>query len=57
MRIVLWRVATGGEIDDWTIGLNWYLNPHTRLMLNYVRTDLDDVGSADMLGTRLMIDF
>ncbi|RMD53539.1 MAG: hypothetical protein D6828_05060 [Nitrospirae bacterium] len=31
----------GGELDDITLGLNWYLNKNTRLMLNYVTADLD----------------
>lgn len=27
--------------DAWTLGAKWILNPHTRLMVNYVRTDFD----------------
>lgn len=47
----------GGELDDITLGLNWYLNPHTRVMWNYVHADLDDIGDADGFQMRLQIDF
>ena len=29
----------GGIAADHTVGLNWYLNPYTRMMLNYVHSD------------------
>jgi phosphate-selective porin OprO/OprP len=47
----------GGELDNITTGLNWYLNPNTRLMCNYVHADKDDIGNADIFVTRLQIDF
>ncbi len=47
----------GGELDNFTVGLNWYLNPNTRVMLNYVRSDLDGIGEADMFMTRAQVDF
>ena len=31
--------VTGGESDDFTVGLNWYLNHYSRLMFNYVNVD------------------
>ncbi len=51
----------GGELEDITLGLNWYLNPNTRVMWNYVRADLDGPGDADgeadLFVMRLQIDF
>jgi phosphate-selective porin OprO/OprP len=48
---------TGGKLNDITAGLNWYLNPNTRIMWNYVYADKNDVGQADMLMMRLQFDF
>ena len=31
----------GGEIDNWTVGVNWYINPAIRIMINYSRADID----------------
>jgi len=36
--------VNGGEMDSVTLGVNWYPNPYARLMLNYVRNDLDATG-------------
>ncbi len=47
----------GGEQLDLTVGLNWYLNPATRLMINYVRADIKDMGNASAIQGRLQIDF
>lgn len=48
---------TGGELQNITIGMNWYLNPVTRLMVNYVMADLDAVGDTQFLLFRAQIDF
>ncbi len=48
---------TGGQLHDMTAGLNWYLNPNTRVMWNYVHSDREDIGYADIFMTRLQIDF
>ena len=47
----------GGELSDITVGLNWHLNSHTRVMLNLIRADMVDVGTANILGTRFQVDF
>jgi phosphate-selective porin OprO/OprP len=47
----------GGELNDITAGVNWYLNPNIRIMWDYVHADKDDVGQADMLMMRLQFDF
>jgi phosphate-selective porin OprO/OprP len=31
----------GGEMDNTTLGVNWYINNNTRLMANYVMVDTD----------------
>ncbi len=53
---------SGGEEDNITVGLNWYLNPNVRMMFNYVNADLEDRagipdGDADIFQTRFQIDF
>ncbi len=48
---------TGGELRDWTAGVNWYLNPNARVMWNYVRADLDKVGTANIFQMRFQVDF
>jgi phosphate-selective porin OprO/OprP len=47
----------GGELDNISTGLNWYLNPNTRILWDYVHTDKNHVGQADMLMMRLQFDF
>jgi phosphate-selective porin OprO/OprP len=48
----------GGSIDNWTLGVNWYLNSATRLMLNYVRSELERRGGgADLFLIRAQVDF
>ena len=47
----------GGKLNDWTLGLNWHLNPNMRLLWNYVRADLDSVGKADIVQARMQFDF
>jgi len=51
----------GNNLTDFTLGLNWYLNPYTRLKANYVRAFLQDTAAGnshtDAFGMRFDIDF
>lgn len=49
--------VSGGEQDNTTLGFNWYLNPATRFMLNFVNADVDGVGSMDFVLVRWQVDF
>lgn len=44
----------GGELDDLTFGVNWYLNPNTRLMLDYILADLDPAAGAPDGRTKIL---
>ena len=44
-----WRTAgSSREAKAWTLGLNWYLNPNFRYLVNFERIDFD----ADDLAAR-----
>ncbi len=56
----------GGVLTTHTVGVNWYLNPYTRFMVNYVSARSHDKGNAyapgvdgtcDGFGVRAQIDF
>lgn len=54
----------GGKLDDVTVGINWYLNPNTRVMFNYVHahadvlnTGVNNDGNANLAAMRFQIDF
>jgi len=46
-----------GEFNIATAGVNWYLNPYTRVMLNYSYTDYTSVGKLHMIAMRFQISF
>jgi len=50
-------IVTGGELNNITAGLNWYLNPNMRIMWNYVHADKDNTGQADIAMMRFQVDF
>jgi len=48
--------------NDHTVGLNWYLNPYTRFMFEYVHSNINQnqgagPGSLEIFQTRAQIDF
>lgn len=47
----------GGEMDNITVGLNWYLNPVVKVAFNYVRSDIVELGKANIFQTRFQITF
>jgi phosphate-selective porin OprO/OprP len=49
-------VARGGVLNDVTLGLNWYLNPNVKVMLNYVFADREDLGTANVFQMNFHID-
>ena len=46
----------GGEIHDVTLGVNWYLNPNTKVLANYIVANLDPAGGGDE-GTTNILEF
>jgi phosphate-selective porin OprO/OprP len=44
----------GGTLDDLTFGVNWYLNPNTRLMIDYILADLDPAGGGASGDTNIL---
>jgi phosphate-selective porin OprO/OprP len=52
---------SGNNLTDFTVGLNWYLNPYTRWKFNYIRAFLEDrrAGNSitDAYGMRFDYDF
>lgn len=58
----------GGEQESITLGLNWYLNRHSRIMANYVMSDVTDAflvaangadgaNDIDSFGLRFQVDW
>lgn len=51
----------GGTQGDITLGVNWYLNPASRIMLNYVYTDINKPtvggGILNIFELRFQVDF
>ena len=51
-----------GELDSFGLGVNWHLNPYSRVMFNWAHNDVERVANAndgthDMFGARLQFDW
>jgi phosphate-selective porin OprO/OprP len=56
----LLTAASADDIHNVTLGLNWYLNPQTRIMANYIRScpdRIDTADAADIFMLRFQYDF
>ncbi len=54
------EIIEGGDLKDITLGVNWYLNPVTRVMFNYILADLNRAktqGKDNIAQIRFQIDF
>lgn len=51
------HTITGGKMHDLTAGLNWYLNPNTRFMFNYVRANVSSLGISNIFQMRFQVEF
>jgi phosphate-selective porin OprO/OprP len=47
----------GGRLRDFTLGLNWYLNPNLRIMWNYLFADPSEGSEVDIFQMRLQLAF
>lgn len=47
----------GGVLNDVTAGVNWYLNPNVRVMLNYVHGHRQATGDANIAESRFQFAF
>jgi phosphate-selective porin OprO/OprP len=56
------KLVEGGEENNFTFGVNWYLNPNYRLMFNYIYADVEDRanaedGSTNIFQMRFQVDY
>ncbi len=42
------RGVAGGSMLDYSVGFNWHVSAASKVMLNYVRSETDDVGAANL---------
>jgi phosphate-selective porin OprO/OprP len=55
------KAIQGGQVYDWTVGLNWFLNPNMKVQLNYIAEHRDTPGVTpgwiNGVGLRAAYDF
>jgi phosphate-selective porin OprO/OprP len=55
------RDVHGGQLEDWTFGVNWYLNANSKVQFNYIVASLDDSldrrSTTGLFGLRGQLDF
>lgn len=55
------KAVQGGRLYDWTLGLNWFLNPNMKVQLNYILEHRDQPGVTpgwiNGVGLRAAFDF
>lgn len=51
------RDLNGGKMNNITVGVNWYLNPVTKIAFNYVRADIYKLGISNIYQMRFQIAF
>jgi phosphate-selective porin OprO/OprP len=51
------KTIHGGDLDDITAGLNWYLNPNAKITANYVWAHLASVGDSNIYQSRFQLTF
>ena len=52
----------GGEAESTTLGVNWYMDARTRLMLNWINTEVVsgagvNLGETESISMRFQVDF
>jgi len=51
------KQVQGGSLVDLTAGLNWYLSRYLRVSWNFIHTDVEPAGSANIFMMRLQLTF
>ncbi len=47
----------GGVLNEYTAGLNWYLNPFSRIMFDYIHSHINSIGDTNIFQSRFQLDF